>query len=151
MSFEPNKNKITIEGAKQYNLKNFNLDIPLNGLICVTGVSGSGKSSLIGDILYPALCFRPPRPSDFPSPNPLGMLPRCEVYTQIGGCPLGFTGQLLQRCMALANQCRAGADQCHIGGGEGGGVVGDRGVGGWVSPRNTRRGWRRGQKRVWGR
>lgn len=49
------KNKITIEGAKQYNLKNFNLDIPLNGLICVTGVSGSGKSSLIGDILYPAL------------------------------------------------------------------------------------------------
>ncbi len=49
------KNKITIEGAKQYNLKNFNLDIPLNGLVCVTGVSGSGKSSLIGDILYPAL------------------------------------------------------------------------------------------------
>ena len=49
------KNKITIEGAKQYNLKNFNLDIPLNGLVCVTGVSGSGKSSLIEDILYPAL------------------------------------------------------------------------------------------------
>ena len=49
------KKKITIEGAKQYNLKNFNLDIPLNGLVCVTGVSGSGKSSLIGDILYPAL------------------------------------------------------------------------------------------------
>ena len=49
------KNKITIEGAKQYNLKNLNLDIPLNGLVCITGVSGSGKSSLIGDILYPAL------------------------------------------------------------------------------------------------
>lgn len=49
------KNKITIEGAKQYNLKNINLDIPLNGLVCITGVSGSGKSSLIGDILYPAL------------------------------------------------------------------------------------------------
>lgn len=49
------KNKITIEGAKQYNLKNINLDLPLNGLVCVTGVSGSGKSSLIGDILYPAL------------------------------------------------------------------------------------------------
>ena len=49
------KNKIRIEGAKQFNLKNINVDIPLNCLTCVTGVSGSGKSSLIGDILYPAL------------------------------------------------------------------------------------------------
>ena len=48
-------NKITIEGAKQFNLKNISVDIPLNCLTCVTGVSGSGKSSLIGDILYPAL------------------------------------------------------------------------------------------------
>lgn len=49
------KTKITIEGAKQFNLKNISVDIPLNCLTCVTGVSGSGKSSLIGDILYPAL------------------------------------------------------------------------------------------------
>ena len=49
------KSKISIEGANQYNLKNLNVDFPLNGLVCVTGVSGSGKSSLIGDILYPAL------------------------------------------------------------------------------------------------
>jgi excinuclease ABC subunit A len=49
------KNKITIQGAQQFNLKNLNVDIPLNCLTCVTGVSGSGKSSLIGDILYPAL------------------------------------------------------------------------------------------------
>ena len=49
------KSKITIEGANQYNLKNLNVEFPLNGLVCVTGVSGSGKSSLIGDILYPAL------------------------------------------------------------------------------------------------
>ena len=49
------KTKITIEGAKQFNLKNINVDIPLKCLTCVTGVSGSGKSSLIGDILYPAL------------------------------------------------------------------------------------------------
>tara|TARA_B100001287_G_scaffold274918_1_gene281295 strand:- start:1386 stop:4145 length:2760 start_codon:yes stop_codon:yes gene_type:complete len=49
------KTKISIEGAKQFNLKNINVDIPLNCLTCVTGVSGSGKSSLIGDILYPAL------------------------------------------------------------------------------------------------
>ena len=49
------KNKITIQGAQQFNLKNLNVDIPLDCLTCVTGVSGSGKSSLIGDILYPAL------------------------------------------------------------------------------------------------
>ena len=49
------KHKITIEGAKQFNLKNVSVDIPLNCLTCVTGVSGSGKSSLIGDVLYPAL------------------------------------------------------------------------------------------------
>ncbi len=39
------KNKITIQGAQQFNLKNLNVDIPLNCLTCVTGVSGSGKSS----------------------------------------------------------------------------------------------------------
>ena len=49
------KTKISIEGAKQFNLKNINVDIPLNCLTCITGVSGSGKSSLIGDILYPGL------------------------------------------------------------------------------------------------
>ncbi len=46
---------ITITGASHHNLKNLNVKIPLNGLICITGVSGSGKSSLISDILYPAL------------------------------------------------------------------------------------------------
>lgn len=49
------RSKIEIEGANQYNLKNINVSFPLNCLTCVTGVSGSGKSSLIGDILYPAL------------------------------------------------------------------------------------------------
>ena len=49
------RSKIEIEGANQYNLKNINVAFPLNCLTCVTGVSGSGKSSLVGDILYPAL------------------------------------------------------------------------------------------------
>ena len=44
--------KITIKGAKENNLKNINVDIPLNKLVLVTGVSGSGKSSLINEILY---------------------------------------------------------------------------------------------------
>ncbi|MDB5809821.1 MAG: excinuclease subunit [Betaproteobacteria bacterium] len=43
---------ITITGARQNNLKNVSLDLPLNELIVVTGVSGSGKSSLVFDTLY---------------------------------------------------------------------------------------------------
>ena len=44
---------IKIKGAKSNNLKNVNVDIPLGCFVCVTGVSGSGKSSLINQTLYP--------------------------------------------------------------------------------------------------
>src|SRR5687768_632588 len=43
---------IGVHGARQNNLKNLSLDIPLNELVVVTGVSGSGKSSLVFDTLY---------------------------------------------------------------------------------------------------
>ena len=46
---------ITVEGAMEHNLKDVNVRFPLGVLTVVTGVSGSGKSSLVGDILYPAL------------------------------------------------------------------------------------------------
>lgn len=46
-----NGNSITIKGARANNLKNIDVDIPLGQLVCVTGVSGSGKSSLINEIL----------------------------------------------------------------------------------------------------
>lgn len=46
---------ITIKGAQENNLKNINVDIPLGVMTCVTGVSGSGKSSLINEILYKRL------------------------------------------------------------------------------------------------
>jgi excinuclease ABC subunit A len=46
------KDKIMLRGVKVHNLKNIDLDIPLNKLIVVTGVSGSGKSSLAFDTLY---------------------------------------------------------------------------------------------------
>ncbi len=48
----PRSDAIRIRGARQNNLKNLDLDLPLNELIVVTGVSGSGKSSLVFDTLY---------------------------------------------------------------------------------------------------
>jgi excinuclease ABC subunit A len=48
----PRSDAIHIRGARQNNLKNLDLDLPLNELIVVTGVSGSGKSSLVFDTLY---------------------------------------------------------------------------------------------------
>ena len=47
--------KITVRGAKENNLKNIDVDFPLGVLTCVTGVSGSGKSSLVNEILYKSL------------------------------------------------------------------------------------------------
>ncbi len=46
---------ISVEGAMEHNLKDIDVKFPLGVLTVVTGVSGSGKSSLVGDILYPAL------------------------------------------------------------------------------------------------
>jgi len=44
--------QIRIRGARTHNLKNINLDLPRNKLIVITGLSGSGKSSLAFDTLY---------------------------------------------------------------------------------------------------
>ncbi|MEE0741363.1 MAG: excinuclease ABC subunit UvrA [Emergencia sp.] len=49
---EGNGKSITITGARENNLKNVDVDIPLGKFVCVTGVSGSGKSSLINEILH---------------------------------------------------------------------------------------------------
>ena len=45
-------NEIKIRGARTHNLKNINLDIPREKLVVLTGLSGSGKSSLAFDTLY---------------------------------------------------------------------------------------------------
>lgn len=52
---EGNGKSIVIKGAKGNNLKNIDVEFPLNKFICVTGVSGSGKSSLINETLQPIL------------------------------------------------------------------------------------------------
>ena len=57
---------ITVEGAMQNNLKDIDVRFPLNAFTVVSGVSGSGKSSLVGDILYPALHRRINETGDMP-------------------------------------------------------------------------------------
>ena len=50
-----NGNYLHIKKARQNNLKNIDVDIPLGAFTCITGVSGSGKSSLVNEVLYPVL------------------------------------------------------------------------------------------------
>ena len=57
---------ITVNGAMQNNLKDIDVQFPLNAFTVVSGVSGSGKSSLVGDILYPALHRRINETGDLP-------------------------------------------------------------------------------------
>ena len=57
---------IRVEGAMEHNLKDITVEFPLRVLTVVTGVSGSGKSSLVGDILYPALNRRINDSGDLP-------------------------------------------------------------------------------------
>ena len=46
------QNKLIIKGARQHNLKNINVEIPRDKLVVITGLSGSGKSSLAFDTIY---------------------------------------------------------------------------------------------------
>ena len=49
---------IRIKGARANNLKNVDIEIPRNKLVVMTGVSGSGKSSLVNEILYKTLALK---------------------------------------------------------------------------------------------
>ncbi|MBR4775336.1 MAG: excinuclease ABC subunit UvrA [Bacteroidales bacterium] len=78
---------ITVEGAMQNNLKDINVQFPLNAFTVVSGVSGSGKSSLVGDILYPALNRRINETGDLPGTfkglsGDLGRITRVEYVDQ---------------------------------------------------------------------
>lgn len=83
---------LTIVGAAENNLKNINVDIPLGVFTCVTGVSGSGKSSLITEILYKRLARDLNRAFEIPGKHEqiLGM-EKLDKVINIDQSPIGRT------------------------------------------------------------
>ena len=84
--------KLVISGVKHHNLKGVDVEIPLGKFVCITGVSGSGKSSLINDVLYKALAKHLYRAKDVPGEyNELRGLENIDKVIDIDQSPIGRT------------------------------------------------------------
>ncbi|MBQ8187036.1 MAG: excinuclease ABC subunit UvrA [Clostridia bacterium] len=87
-----NGNKLTIVGARENNLKNISVDIPLGCFVCVTGVSGSGKSSLINAILYRTLAKKLMRAVTYPGEHDrIDGIEHLDKIIAIDQSPIGRT------------------------------------------------------------
>jgi len=83
---------LTVKGAKENNLKNIDVDIPLGVFCCVTGVSGSGKSSLVNEIVYKTLARKLNRARTIPGKydDMLG-IEQLDKVIDIDQSPIGRT------------------------------------------------------------
>ena len=87
-----NGQKVTISGARGHNLKNLDVDIPLGKFICVTGVSGSGKSSLINQTLAPIFSQEFYNSKTVPLPyNAIEGLDKLDKIISVDQSPIGRT------------------------------------------------------------
>ena len=110
---------LTVRGAKEHNLKNIDVKIPLGVLCCVTGVSGSGKSSLVNEILYKHLAKvlnrARTRPGQFDAMEGVEQLDKiiCIDQSPIGHTPRSnpatYTGlfDLIRKVFALCPEAKA--------------------------------------------
>jgi len=87
-----NGNVLTLKGATGHNLKDVILNLPLGKLICITGLSGSGKSSLINETLYPILSHHFYRSDKKPLPyHSIEGIKHIDKVIEIDQSPIGRT------------------------------------------------------------
>ena len=83
---------LTVRGASENNLKKINVDFPLGVMTCVTGVSGSGKSSLVNEILYKALAKKLNRARTIPGKHDgIDGIEQLDKVIAIDQSPIGRT------------------------------------------------------------